>query len=71
MLCSVGEEWKTNFLFLFSMFIDTPRVAKRFSLTHDGTQIISVMRDRAQIGRVMRDLLFPQRLTRDIPLKFP
>ena len=53
------------------MFIDTPRVAKRFSLTHDGTQIISVMRDRAQIGRVMRDLLFLQRLTRDIPLKFP
>ena len=28
------------------------RVAKGFSLTRDGTQIISVMRDLAQISRV-------------------
>ena len=32
------------------------KVAKRFSVTRDGTQIYSVMRDRAQIGRVRRDL---------------
>ena len=31
------------------------RVAKGFSVTRDGTHIISVMRDRAQISRVRRD----------------
>lgn len=31
------------------------RVAKGFSLTRDGTQIISVMRDLAQISRVRRE----------------
>ena len=32
------------------------RVAKGFSVTRGGTQIISVMRDRAQMSRVRRDL---------------
>ena len=31
------------------------RVAKGFSVTRDGTETISVMRDRAQISRVSRD----------------
>ena len=31
------------------------RVAKGFSVTRDGTKIISVMRDQAQISRVSRD----------------
>ena len=31
------------------------RVAKGFSVTRDGTEIISVMRDHAQISRVSRD----------------
>ena len=31
------------------------RMAKRFSVTRDGLQIISVVRDRAQISRVRRD----------------
>ena len=30
------------------------RVGKEFSVTRDGSQIISVMRDRAQIDRVIR-----------------
>ena len=31
------------------------QMAKGYSVTHDGTQIISVMRDQAQISRVRRD----------------
>ena len=33
----------------------TLRVVKGFSLTHDRSQIISVMCDRAQLSRVRRD----------------
>ena len=54
------------------------RVAKGFSVTRGGTQIINVMRDRAQMSRERRDVgwqrdawvLFSQRVTRYFPLKF-
>ena len=41
------------------------REAKGFSVTRDGTQIISVMRDRAQIISVMRDRAQISRVRRD------
>ena len=40
---------------MYVIGVSRGRVAKGFSVMDDGTQIISVMRERAQIIRVRRD----------------